>query len=54
MEVRKRLTTLHALVGKSNRGTKATFNEERIKSDYQRANHHSDLLQGLETRFKHC
>lgn len=29
MEVMKRLTTLHALVGKNNGGTKATFNEER-------------------------
>lgn len=31
MEVTKRLTTWHALVGKNNGGTKATFNEERKK-----------------------
>lgn len=36
----KRLTTRRVLVEKNNGGTKATFN--------QRANHHSDPLQGLE------
>ena len=54
MEVTKGLTARHALVGRKKGGTKATFKKERKKkSDDLRADHHSDLLQGLETRSKH-
>lgn len=35
-------------------GLKLHAMRKEKKSDYQRANHHSDLLQGLEIRFKNC